>query len=86
MLLKSRKSPPAEDVAGPAAPEQARMKPSSREGTLARAGHVDTKERERAIKAEKAEREKEKKGSSPPRFGARLLSRLGGGKLYCLSG
>lgn len=83
MLLKSRKSPPAEeaDILGPAAPEHARTKPSSREGTLARAGHADSKERESAGKSEKAERGKEKKGMSPPRFGARLLSRLGGGKL-----
>jgi hypothetical protein len=79
ILLKTRKSPPAEDVVVvPAAPELARTKPSSREGTLARAGHVETREREKEIKAEK---EKEKKVASPPRFGARLLSRFGAGEL-----
>jgi hypothetical protein len=80
MLLKTRKSPPAEDVVVvPAAPELARTKPSSREGTLTRAGHVETREREKEIKAEK---EKEKKVASPPRFGARLLSRFGAGELH----
>jgi hypothetical protein len=67
----ARKSPPTEEVTMvPAAPELARTKAISREGTIARAGQ-NLKERER-------EREKEeKKQTSPPRFGARLLSRLG---------
>lgn len=68
-------------MAVPAAPEQARTKPHSREGTLARAGHAETPERKREVKMEKEkEKEKEKK-ASPPRFGARLLSRFGAGKL-----
>jgi hypothetical protein len=71
----TRKSPPAEEVSViPAAPELARTKGSSREGTLARAGGQGELEKER--QREKKEKEKEKM-MSPPRFGARLLSRLG---------
>jgi hypothetical protein len=70
----TRKSPPTEEVSViPAAPELARTKRSSREGTLTRAGR-DQSERQKEVK----EKEKEKeKMMSPPRFGARLLSRLG---------
>jgi hypothetical protein len=65
----ARKSPPTEEVTMvPAAPELARTKGISRDGTLARAGQ-NLKERERE--------KEEKKQTSPPRFGARLLSRLG---------
>ena len=72
----ARKSPPTDEVTiVPAAPELARTKGSSREGTLARAGTgaVELKQREKE--------EKEKKVSSP-RFGSRFLYRLGAtGKL-----
>jgi hypothetical protein len=68
----TRKSPPTEEVSViPAAPELARTKGNSREGTLTRAGR-DQGERQKEVK----EKEKEKM-MSPPRFGARLLSRLG---------
>jgi hypothetical protein len=68
----TRKSPPAEEVSViPAAPELARTKGNSREATLTRAGR-DQGERQKEVK----EKEKEKM-MSPPRFGARLLSRLG---------
>jgi hypothetical protein len=68
----SRKSPPTEEVSViPASPELARTKGNSREGTLTRAGR-DQGERQKEVK----EKEKEKM-MSPPRFGARLLSRLG---------
>jgi hypothetical protein len=71
----TRKSPPTEEISMiPAAPELARTKGSSREGTLARAGGQGEVEKER--QREKKEKEKEKM-MSPPRFGARLLSRLG---------
>jgi len=72
----ARKSPPTEEVTTvPAAPELARTKAVSREGALARAGR-DQGEREREKERERERKEKEKM-TSPPRFGARLLSRLG---------
>lgn len=57
----------------PASPELARTKATSREGTLTRAGR-DQGEMEKERQREKKEKEKM---VSPPRFGARLLSRLG---------
>jgi len=69
----SRKSPPTDEVTLiPASPELARTKGSSREGTLTRAGGHGEVEKER----QREKKEKEKM-VSPPRFGARLLSRLG---------
>jgi hypothetical protein len=65
----SRKSPPAEEITSP---QLARTKASAREGTLTRAGGQGELEKER----QREKREKEKM-VSPPRFGARLLSRLG---------
>jgi len=57
----------------PASPELARTKATSREGTLTRAGR-DQGEMDKEKQREKKEKEKM---VSPPRFGARLLSRLG---------
>lgn len=72
----TRKSPPTEEISTiPASPELARTKASSREGTLTRAGR-DQGEMEKERQREKKEKEKDKM-ISPPRFGARLLSRLG---------
>jgi hypothetical protein len=75
LMFIARKSPPTEEVTlVPAAPELARTKASSKEGTLARAGIADPRD--------KKEEKKEEKKVSSPRFGSRFLSRLGAtGKL-----
>jgi hypothetical protein len=69
----TRKSPPTDEVSVvPAAPQLARTKANSREATLTRAG------RDQGEMGKERLKEKEKdKMVSPPRFGARLLSRLG---------